>query len=358
MIATGVAFLFLIKGFLVALAMAAVFSVVISPLYNQIRRRTGASENVASLLTILFALVVLLVPLILLLGLIAEQAAQFSAQVGPWLDEQLTDDDGFFRGGDTDTNAEQEFVIPSWVPFADQLEPYKDTVATKIAEFAGDIGAYLGASLGRISQGTAHFFLNLLIMLYAMFYFLMRGRRWVDGAIGLVPLPAGERERLVKVAESASRATINGTVLIGLMQGLLNGLGFAVVGIQAAAFWGAIMAVLSIMPAIGTALVWLPAVLYLAINGQVAAAFGLLVWSGIVVGTLDNVVRPVLVGRQTRVPDLLIVVTTLGGISLMGMPGLVLGPMAAAMFLTAISIYTETFADVLCTEAPESESTT
>ena len=121
----------------------------------------------------------------------------------------------------------------------------------------------------------------------------------------------------------------------------------AVVGIEAAVFWGAIMAVLSILPGIGAPLVWVPAVIYLFMSGQVAEGIGLLVWSAGVVGSIDNFLRPILVGRDTKMPDLLILLSTLGGIALFGASGLVLGPILAALFLTVLAIYTGVFADWL-----------
>ena len=140
---------------------------------------------------------------------------------------------------------------------------------------------------------------------------------------------------------------IKGALLIGVIQGTLAGIGFAVVGIEAAVFWGAIMAVLSILPGIGAPLVWVPAVIYLFMSGQVVAGIGLLVWSGGVVGSIDNFLRPVLVGRDTKMPDLLILLSTLGGVALFGASGLVLGPILAALFLTVLAMYSRVFADWL-----------
>ena len=132
-----------------------------------------------------------------------------------------------------------------------------------------------------------------------------------------------------------------------MIQGVLGGLGFAVAGIDAAVFWGAVMAVLSILPGIGTTLVWFPAVVYLLMTNQMLVGVGLLVWSAGVVGSIDNFLRPVLVGRDTQMPDLLILLSTLGGLALFGVSGLVLGPIVAALFMTVLSIYSRVFADWL-----------
>lgn len=136
-------------------------------------------------------------------------------------------------------------------------------------------------------------------------------------------------------------------MVIGVIQGTLGGIGFAVAGIEAAVFWGAIMAVLSVLPGIGATLVWAPAVIYLLLSGETFAGLGLLLWSAGVVGTIDNFLRPMLVGRDTEMPDLLILLSTLGGLALFGASGLVLGPILAALFMTVLAIYSRVFADWL-----------
>ena len=152
---------------------------------------------------------------------------------------------------------------------------------------------------------------------------------------------------MIKVGRSVSRATVKGTLIIALIQGTLGGIGFAVAGIEAPVFWGAVMAVLSMLPGIGATLVWAPVVAYLLIAGQTLAGLGLLAWCAGVVGSIDNFLRPVLVGRDTEMPDLLILLSTLGGIGLFGFSGLVLGPILAALFVTVLAIYSRVFADWL-----------
>ena len=186
-------------------------------------------------------------------------------------------------------------------------------------------------------------------MLYSMFFFLMGGREILDQVMRLFPLEATDKDLLLDKFVSVSRATIKGTLIIGIVQGGLAGLAFAVVGIKGAVFWSAIMAVLSIIPGIGTALVWVPAVGYLFATGQTIPAIGLLLWCAVVVGTADNVLRPLLVGKDTEMPDLMVMLSTFGGLALFGAIGLVIGPVIAALFLTMWRIYSDTFADVLST---------
>ena len=146
---------------------------------------------------------------------------------------------------------------------------------------------------------------------------------------------------------SVTRATLKGTLVIGVIQGTLAGIGLWFAGLGSAAFWGTIMAVLSIVPGIGAALVWGPAVIYLFIIGQKLTAALLLIWCSAVVGTIDNMLRPRLVGKDAKMPDLLILIGTLGGLFLFGPVGFIIGPLICGLFLTVWEIYGVTFKDVL-----------
>lgn len=328
-------FFAMISGFMMALLLAAVFSGILYPLYSWLLKTWAGRETLASLMTLLLSLVIIVVPLIFLLGLIADQAIQVTEQVTPWIETQL------------EKSGQAQYTTASWLPYAEHLEPYRDKISAKLAELAGSTGLYLASGLGKLSEGTLSFFLNLFIMLYAMFFFLISGPQLIKTIMGYAPLTHADKQKMLQVGLSVSRATVKGTLIIGVIQGALGGLGFAVAGIEAAVFWGAVMAVLSILPGIGATLIWAPAVAYLLISGETLAGFGLLVWSAGVVGTIDNFLRPLLVGRDTEMPDLLILLSTLGGIGIFGVSGIVLGPILAALFMTVLAIYSRVYADWL-----------
>jgi len=338
-----IAFLALISGFTVPLLLAAVFSGIVYPLYSRLQKVLGGRNTLASLTTLLISLIVIVVPLMFLLGLVAEQAIQVTEEVKPWIQQQLSE------------SPQDESKLPSWIPFAEKLEPYQEEINAKVAEIAGKTGVYLADSLVKLTQGTVVFFLDLFVMLYAMFFFLIKGPSLMETIMGYMPLSQTDKQKMVQVALSVSRATVKGTLVIGIIQGTLGGLGFAVAGIDAAVFWGAVMAVLSVLPGIGATLVWAPAVVYLLMSGQTVTGLGLLVWCAGVVGTVDNFLRPMLVGRDTEMPDLLILLSTLGGLVLFGASGLVLGPMLAALFMTVLAIYNRVFADWLNPDSPIEE---
>jgi predicted PurR-regulated permease PerM len=185
-------------------------------------------------------------------------------------------------------------------------------------------------------------------MLYAMFFFLLSGPALMDKTLGYLPLTKGDKQKMIEVGLSVNRATIiKGTLIISIIQGTLGGIGFALAGIGSAMFWGAVMAVLSVLPGIGATLVGAPAVVYLLLSGETIAGLCLFAYCAGVVGTIDNFQRPVLVGRTAEMPDLLILLSTLGVLALFGASGLVLGPTLAALFITVTAIYSRIFADWL-----------
>ena len=333
-ISISLIFFAMIRGFLVSLLLAAILAGITHPFYQRLQSWFRGRAALASGVTIVLVLIVIVVPLIGFLGLVATEAVQIAQGVRPWIEEQLQQPN------------EIEKLLER-IPFLEVLAPYQDQIAAKLGEFAARIGTFLVNSVAATTRGTAVFFFQLFIMLYAMFFFLISGRQTLDKILYYLPLDPEDEERMVEKFVSVSRATIKGTLVIGILQGGLAGAAFAVVGIQGAAFWGTVMAVLSIIPGVGTALVWVPAVIYLYAGGHFAAATGLLIWCAAIVGTVDNVLRPWLVGKDTKMPDLLILLGTLGGLVLFGATGILIGPVIAALFVTVWEIYGVAFKEYL-----------
>ncbi len=233
------------------------------------------------------------------------------------------------------------------LPFYENLQPYQDQIIAKVGEFASRIGTFLVNSVAAATRGTAWFMLSLFVVLYAMFFFLSGGRDLLRKILYYMPLDSKRENLMVSKFVSVARATIKGTFVIGIVQGTLAGLGFYVAGIGSAAFWGTVMAVLSIIPGVGTALIWIPGVIFLAVTGHFTAAVLLAAYCAVVVGTVDNILRPILVGRDTKMPDLLVLLSTLGGLILFGAVGFIIGPIVAALFVTVWEIYGEAFKEYL-----------
>ncbi len=332
------AFLVTIQSFLMAILMAALASGLCQPVYKWLVQLLRGRESAASIVTILLVLFVIIAPVTFFFSIVTTEALQVSQSVGPWVNENLA--------APHDRNELLDSLpLPEWLE--KEIAPYQGQIATKIGEWAGRIGALVVSMLTAAAKGTASFFITLFIMLYAMFFFLKDGKQVMERILYYVPLGNDEEDMLVERFVSVTRATLKGTLVIGIVQGALAGAAFWVVGIEGVAFWSTLMAILSIIPGLGTAIVWVPAVIYLVAIDHFFAAVGLTAWCMAVVGTADNVLRPVLVGRDAKMPDLMILLSTLGGLVLFGALGIVVGPIIAALFITVWEIYGQTFSNVL-----------
>ncbi len=330
----SILFLTMIRRFLVAVMLAAVFSAMAGPLYRSLRRRFRDKAAPAAVVTVLIVLLLIVVPLTAFFGIVAAEAIEVTQAVSPWIQRQVSQPDELDR------------LLQS-IPLLDRLQPYQEQITARVGELAGTLGTFIFNSVGHMTRGTVNFLLQLFIMLYAMFFFLIGGRQILERILYFMPLSPHQESRMVERFVSVTRATIKGTMVIGIVQGGLAGLAFWAVGIEAPAFWGTVMAVLSIIPGIGTGLVWVPAVIYLFAIGRTGAALGLFLWCAIVVGLADNFLRPWLVGRDTKMSDLLVLLSTLGGLFLFGAIGILIGPLVAALFVTVWDIYGEAFKEYL-----------
>jgi predicted PurR-regulated permease PerM len=327
-------FLSMIRQFLMAIFLAGIFSALSYPLYRRLERWFGGRRALASLATLLLIVIVVLLPLGGLLGVVTGQAIKVGEAVTPWVTKQLSEPDAISE------------TLKS-LPLYDKVEPYRNLILKKAGELVGHISGFLINRLRSVTLGTVNFIFMLFIMLYTMFFFFMDGKKLIDKILYYLPLEDQDERRMLDKFTSVTRATLKGTAVIGILQGGLAGAAFAVVGIDSAVFWGTIMAVLSFIPGIGTALVWVPAAIILAATGHAAKAIGLGVFCAAVVGSVDNLLRPILVGRDTQMHELMILFGTLGGIIMFGVVGIIIGPIVAALFVTVWEIYGVAFKDIL-----------
>lgn len=327
-------FLSMIRQFLMAIFLAGIFCALSYPLYRRFERWFRGRRRLAAITTLLIIVFVVLLPLSGLLGIIAAQAIKVGETVKPWVEQQLAEPDAISN------------TLKS-LPLIDKIEPYRNIILKKAGELVGGISGFLISRLRAVTLGTVNFFFMLFIMLYTMFFFLIDGDKLIDKILYYLPLKDQDERRMLDKFTSVTRATLKGTAVIGILQGVLTGLGFAVVGIHSAVFWGAVTAILSFIPGVGSALVWGPAVIILAATGNFAKAIGLGVFCAAVVGSIDNLLRPLLVGRDTQMHELMILFGTLGGIIMFGVMGVIIGPIIAALFVTVWSIYGMAFKEVL-----------
>jgi predicted PurR-regulated permease PerM len=341
MLAVGISLLFLvvIGRFLLAVLLAAVFAGLARPLYVWLVEKMGGREKLAAISTIVILLLGVGLPLAGFLALVTAQAVQVGQGAEAWFQDQAE-------------RLEQLRALVDRIPFVDRILPEGDYVAEQIREAAGRTGSALMGVLAATARGTLNFLLQLFILLYAFFYFLVDGPAILKQILHYIPLSPNEEDQLLERFVSVTRATLRGSLLIGLIQGGVAGVAFWVAGVPGPAFWGTVMVVLSIIPAVGAGLIWVPAVVYLFMVGKVLAGVGLLIWCAVVVSTIDNFLRPRLIGRDARMSDLLILLSTLGGIVVFGAVGFIVGPIVAALFVTVWHIYGEAFQDWL-PEGPE-----
>ncbi len=345
--AITVVFLVMIKPFLMALLLAGIFSSLCQPLYRRLVGTCRGRRAAASLLTIVLIVLVVIIPLGGFFGVVTSQALKVADTVGRQLptDVQNLDQLQTWFTGLPFYDKLQHFV--AGLPFHEQLTLDRQTILAKAAQAVQWLSGFLISNLSAATSGTLQFLFMLGLMLYSMYFFLMDGGKLVDLILYYLPLEDEEERRLLDKFRSVTRATLKGTAVIGILQGFLAGLALAVAGIPSPVFWGTVMVVLSLIPGIGTGLVWIPAAVILAAGGHWFAGIALAVFCAVVVGSIDNVLRPRLVGKDTRMPDLLILLATMGGILMFGILGFIIGPIVAALFVTVWEIYGVAFKDVL-----------
>ncbi len=323
--AISVLFLSMISDFLMVIFMAGLFAALFHPLYLRLRSQFGGRQGLASLATVLIALCFVFVPL-LLIG---------SAAVGQAL--LLQDNLGAFIGWIAEPGAVSRAL--EFLPFYDQLLPFREVVVGQITDLLGSASKRVVDLLQSVTIGTVNMVLRVVIAVYAMFFLLIDGDKLLKRILYYLPLDDHDERLLLNRFTSVTRATLKGTIVIGVLQGALAGTAFAIVGLPSALFWSIAMMLLSVVPGIGTALVWVPATLYLLFTGDTLAGIGLGLFCALVVGSLDNVLRPKLVGSDTELHELMIFFSTMGGLAMFGFLGFIIGPIVGALFVTVWHIY-------------------
>jgi len=347
-LAIGVTLLFLavIRPFVLSVLIAAILSALVRPLYLVILRWFRGRKAWASMTTVFILVLVVGLPLLAFFGVVATEAVDVSQAAGPWIEQQIT------HGGPLDQRLRQLPLIDH-MPALQRLVPTSEQLAAKAGQAASGVASFLVRSLAQVGLGTLSFFLQLFVMLYAMFYFLADGPAILGRILFFLPLALEDQEELLERFVSVGRATLKGSLLIAIIQGALAGLAYWVVGVPAAAFWGTVTTVGSVVPVVGAAIVWVPMVVYLLIAGHGGAATALFLWGVLVVSTADNFLRPRLVGRDARMSDLMVLLSTLGGLVLFGASGFIVGPIVAALFVTVWHLYGQAFAAWLPAQTAE-----
>ncbi|MEM8984917.1 MAG: AI-2E family transporter [Pseudomonadota bacterium] len=327
------AFLVLLAGFIEPILWATILALLFRAPNVFFRRAFRGRRGLAALVTLIVILLFVIIPSLLVGAAVADEATAILRDI-----QAREFDPG---------------VLVSWVEnrlptvreFLDQVGMDLGEVRSSLSNSAVSISQYLASRVLVIGQNAVRTSVLLLMMLYLLFFLLRDGESIVAAILAALPLGDAREAFLIDKIAEVLRATVKGTFAVGIVQGTLGGLAFAVLGIRAAVLWGVVMAVLSMLPIIGSALIWVPAAIILASDGQLGKALGLVIFGAIVISFVDNLLRPYLIGRDTKMPDYLVLLTTLGGIGFFGLSGFVLGPAVAAVFLASWALFRREFND-------------
>lgn len=336
----GVAWIFfdMVKLFIIPMIMAAVFSGLFYPLYRRLCRLTKDRRSLSALLTCLILLLGIMIPAYFLGYLIAREAISFYNTAKIWVTASIIDDTFSL------TSILKNSGWLSNLPMDTIEEAVKDfELKTYLNEAITGLGSLVGTILNITSRGTLQLLADVAITFFTMFYFFRDGDRLVSYLKYISPLGDEYEDALINRFRSVTRAAIKGTMFIGLIQGTLGGLTLWICGVSSPVLWGAVMVVLSVIPLTGTWLVLYPAAFVQLVQGYVWSGVAIIAVTIIVISNIDNLLRPRLVGRDANMHDLLIFFSTLGGISMFGVMGFILGPIIAAIFLTLLDFYTIEF---------------
>ncbi|VXB62390.1 Predicted PurR-regulated permease PerM [Pseudomonas sp. 8O] len=324
-----IAFFWILLPFYGAVFWAMVLAVVFSPMQERLIRRMGGRGNLAALLTLIICLLVAILPVIFITSAVVAE--------GTALYQKL-------ESGELDAGAYVTSGIRMLPPsIQEQLARVGisnlDGLREQISKGAMAGSQYLATKVFAIGQGTFEFFIGFFVMLYLLFFLLRDGKDLVHRIRTAIPLADTTKRRLQIKFTRVVRATVKGNVLVAAVQGALGGFIFWALGIYSPLLWGVLMAFLSLLPAAGAGIIWAPVAIYLMLSGSLMQGIILTAFGVLVIGLVDNILRPILVGKDTRMPDYLILISTLGGLALLGLNGFVIGPLVAALFVASWNLF-------------------
>ena len=327
-------FLYVIQSYIICIFYAAILSRLSRPIYNRFKEITSDSITLSSILTVVSVIIVVLIPVIALIFLLGSEISEVSGSLANWLSENQHIDAGISK------YARQIPMVASIFPTSAELDVI-------VHNMVHGLMTHIESSISHILSGSANFILKSIITLFILFYFLIDGLKILERIIFIIPIRKVNKEELFTKFFSVSRATLKGTGVVAMVQGIVGGFALMLAGVPHSLLWGFLIANSSLIPSVGTAIIWIPACIYLFMEGSFFAGIGLLLFCAIILGNLDNVLRPMLIGKNTDLPDLLIFLGTIGGIGIFGISGIIIGPLAAAIFVSLWQMYKTNFKDLL-----------
>jgi predicted PurR-regulated permease PerM len=329
LVAVSLAFAWIVWPFFGAVLWGVILAIVFAPVYRRLVRSMRQRRTLAAVATLVVILVLVILPLTLVTALLVQEGSGVYDRI---------------QSGDFNLGRyfQQVFdALPAWV--TGLLDRFGLTnlgrVQERLSSGLAKSSQFLAAQALNFGQNTLDFVLSSFIMLYLLFFLLRDGDALVERIKAAIPLHPEQQRTLASRFTGVIRATVKGTLVVAVVQGALGGLIFWLLGIHAPALWAALMALLSLLPAVGTALVWLPVAIYLVATGATWQGIGLIAYGVLVIGLVDNVLRPILVGKDTQMPDYVVLISTLGGLAVFGVNGFVIGPVIAALFMAVWGMF-------------------
>ncbi|HEY9109786.1 MAG TPA: AI-2E family transporter [Roseateles sp.] len=340
LIAVSLAFVWILLPFGGAVFWGTVLAIVFMPVYAALLQRWKQRRTLAALATLFLVVLMVVLPLTLLSGMLLKEGAALYQRV---------------QSGETNFARYFEQVVavlPAWAH--DLLNHFGLTdfneLQTRITEALGRGGQAIATQVYSVGQNALDMVVGFFVMLYLAFFLLRDGIALSRRIRAAVPLDPEHRQHLAAKFITVIRATVKGNILVAAAQGALGGLAFWFLGIKGALLWSVVMGFLSLLPAIGAGLIWLPVALYFLVTGAIWQGVTLIVYGVLVIGLVDNVLRPILVGKDTQMPDYLVLISTIGGMAIFGINGFVIGPVIAAMFMAVWDLFATAREEALAEE--------
>jgi predicted PurR-regulated permease PerM len=328
LVVVSLAFAWILLPFYGAVFWASVLAIIFVPFYRRLLVVMHQRRNLAALTTLLFSLIIAILPC----TFITASLLQEGAGVYQRIKSGELNFGGYFQ--------QVMSALPSWM--VNFLGSVGLTNISELKEMLSN-GALQGSQriateALNIGQNTFEFIISFGIMLYLLFFLLRDGATLSTRIKQAIPLSMEHKRHLLIKFTTVVRATVKGNIAVAVIQGTLGGLIFSFLGIQGALLWGSVMAFLSLLPA-GAGLIWAPVAIYFLLTGAIWQGVTLIVFGVLVIGLIDNILRPLLVGQDTHLPDYVVLISTIGGMALFGLNGLVIGPVIAALFIAAWDLF-------------------
>lgn len=324
---TTAAFLGMIGPFLITVLWAVILTMTFYGLFRWVRQRIGQQRRaLAAAITSLLIFCFVIIPFIFLSIALVNQGLDLYDSI---------------EAGQVDPAFLVEYVQKKIPGFYDMLGDRGISPAAakeKLTEFAGQVSQFIATRVLSFGGNLINVFVQFTLMLYLLYFFLKDGKVVLDRIINTIPMGNIRERVLFQRFAQVSKATLKGTLVVALVQGTIGGVMFAILGIPASLLWGVAMTLLALLPVGGSAIVWGPTVIILFAQGSPGKAIALLIVGSLIIGLIDNLLRPLLVGRDTEMPDYLVLISTLGGITYFGLSGFIIGPTIAALFITVWEI--------------------